>query len=147
MNPLYRNDRPGQYPNSWYAATSDPGPERAPLRGETRADVAIVGAGFTGLTAALKLAQRGFDVAVIDAHRVGFGASGRNGGQCGSGFNIDQITLEQELGDGPARALWDLSQEAKAQVRALASDDALWRPGVAEGCWTARECVEEQRYA
>ena len=52
MNLLHTNDRPGQYPQSWYAATTPELPEFAPLKGETRADVCVVGGGFTGLSAA-----------------------------------------------------------------------------------------------
>jgi glycine/D-amino acid oxidase-like deaminating enzyme len=81
MNPLYRNDRPGAYPPSWYVASTDLPPERPQLRGEVTADVAVLGAGYTGLWAAKVLAERGLKVVVIEAHRVGWGASGRNGGQ------------------------------------------------------------------
>ena len=81
MNPLFRNDRAGEFPNSWYAASADIPDKRAVLKGQHQADVCIIGAGFTGLTAALRLAEKGFDVTVVDAHRAGFGASGRNGGQ------------------------------------------------------------------
>ena len=81
MNPLYRNDTPGAFPNSWYAATADIGPERPALDGDIDCDVAIVGAGYTGLSTALHAAEHGLNVVVIDAHRVGFGASGRNGAQ------------------------------------------------------------------
>ena len=61
-------------------------------------DVCIIGAGFTGLSTALHLAQKGFSVTVLEAHRVGFGASGRNGGQMGSGLNYDQRKLEKSYG-------------------------------------------------
>ena len=82
MNPLFRNDKQGEYPASWYADSADLAPARAPLQGAVSADVAILGAGFTGLTAALELARKGLSVVVVEAHRAGFGASGRNGGQC-----------------------------------------------------------------
>ncbi|WP_147125538.1 NAD(P)/FAD-dependent oxidoreductase [Shimia ponticola] len=149
MNPLYRNDRPGTYPASWYVDTSDIPAERPALRGERKADVAIVGAGFTGLTAALVLAEKGFDVIVLDAHRVGFGASGRNGGQCGSGFNMDLDELEATLGEDTTRHLWNLSMEAKAQVRDLVAKhapEARWTPGVADGVWTKKEAAENKAY-
>ena len=138
-NPLYRNDRPGTYPASWYAETTEAPPERPPLRGEARAGVAIVGAGYTGLSAALHLAQRGFSVIVLDAHRVGFGASGRNGGQVNSGFNQSQRWLSKRLGADTARALWDLSMEAKALTRDLAAahaPEARYRAGVISAQWT-----------
>ena len=81
MNLLHANDKTGQYPASYYAATATPLAEFAPLKGEVRADVCIVGGGYTGLSAALHLAQKGRRVVLLEAHRVGFGASGRNGMQ------------------------------------------------------------------
>ena len=79
MSALFRNDKQGVMPPSWYAATADIPPQRPGLGGDTRTDVCIVGAGYTGLWAALTLAQNGFKVIVLEAHRAGFGASGRNG--------------------------------------------------------------------
>jgi len=146
MNPLYRNDRVGQFPKSWYAATADIPAERASLFGETTADVCVIGAGFTGLSAALHLAQKGFSVVVLDAHRAGFGASGRNGGQVGSGYNKSQKWLAKHLGDGPARALWNLAEEAKSDLRALAAThapDANYTSGVAHGAYTAAEATQD----
>ncbi|MEM6276633.1 MAG: FAD-binding oxidoreductase [Pseudomonadota bacterium] len=145
MNPLFRNDKPGQFPASWYAVTSKPPPQREALKGAQRADVAILGAGYTGLTAALELARKGLSVTVVEAHRAGFGASGRNGGQVGSGYNLSQSTLEKELGEGPARALWDLSMDAKAMVKDFCADhapDARFTPGVAHGAWSHRDFAE-----
>lgn len=139
MNPLYRNDKPGQFPDSWYVASSDIPPQRPALRGQQRADVCVVGAGFTGLTAALRLAERGLKVIVLEAHRAGFGASGRNGGQVSSGFNWDQPELAAKMGDGPARAVWDLSQEAKSDLKMLVerhAAEARHTPGVAYGVYS-----------
>ncbi len=136
MNPLYRNDKPGAFPDSWYAATATIPPERPALRGDVTADVGIVGAGYTGLCAALTLAQRGFKVVVLDAHRAGWGASGRNGGQVGSGYNKSQRWLAGRLGADKARALWDIAEDAKRQVRefsAAHAPDARYLPGVAHG--------------
>ncbi|MEL6682570.1 MAG: FAD-binding oxidoreductase [Pseudomonadota bacterium] len=149
MNPLYRNDTPGQFPKSWYAASTDVPPERPPLYGETAADVAIIGAGFTGLTAARHLAEKGMDVVVLDAHRAGFGASGRNGGQVGSGFNVDQMDLAKRYGPDIARGLWDLAEEAKADIRNICSTqipEARYTPGVAHGCYTQKEALEYAGY-
>lgn len=119
LNLLHANDRPGQYPNSWYAATAtslDPFPA---LEGDVRADVCIIGAGYTGLSAALHLAQAGRRVVVLEAHRVGFGASGRNGGQLGSGQRKDQTDLERMAGPDTARHMWDLGEDAKRLVKDL----------------------------
>lgn len=148
MNPLYRNDTPGQLPQSWYAASTDIPPERPPLYGETNADVCIVGAGFTGLSAARHLAAKGLDVVVLDAHRAGFGASGRNGGQVHSGFNANQRQLEKKYGLDTAKALWALSEEAKADLRTTCADhvpEAMYQPGVAHGFYTTHEAAGHAR--
>ena len=150
MNPLYRNDRVGQFPKSWYAATANFPDERPPLYGHTEADVCVIGAGFTGLSAALNLAKQGFSVVVLDAHRVGFGASGRNGGQVCSGYNKSQTWLAKSLGDAPARALWDLAEEAKADLRdqvSTVAPDARFRAGIVSACFTQAEADDGKRDA
>jgi len=147
MNPLFRNDPQGAYPDSWYVASSDIPPPRPALEGSVTADVAILGAGYTGLCAALYLAGRGYSVAVLDAHRAAFGASGRNGGQVGSGFNKSQRWLEANVGHNRARALWDMAEAAKAQLRDLAADhapEARYTPGVAHGEYTEADAREAQ---
>lgn len=150
MNLLYSNDRPGTYPPSWYAATT-PAPEPlAPLGGETRADVCVIGAGFTGLSAALHLARRGHDVVLLEAHRVCFGASGRNGGQLGSGQRIEQTAVEKLVGRDDAARLWALAEDAKALVKDLIARHGIecdLRPGVAHLGFTRREMADEHRYA
>jgi gamma-glutamylputrescine oxidase len=125
MDLLTANDRPGEHPASWYAASADPPPASPPLAGETAADVAVVGGGYTGLSAALHLAEAGFDVALVEANRVGWGASGRNGGQVGAGQRRDQDWIEAAAGRERARALWDLAEEAKALVKALVARHAI----------------------
>ena len=135
MDLLDANDRPLSHPASWYAETARVPAPRPPLAGDARCHVCVVGAGYTGLSAALRLARAGADVIVLDAQRAGFGASGRNGGQVGSGQRVDQPTLEARLGEDHARALWDIAEAAKAHVRALVeahAPEARWTPGVAE---------------
>ena len=88
------------YPRSYYAATRNPAPERPPLAGEVAAEVCIVGAGFTGLSAGLELAERGHQVVVLEAAQVGWGASGRNGGQIVNGLNASLETIEAALRRG-----------------------------------------------
>lgn len=142
MNPLHRNDRPGEYPPSWYAASAAIPDPRPPLQGAARADLAILGAGYTGLWAALTAARAGLSVIVLEAHRAGFGASGRNGGQVGTGYNRDQRALEARMGAGPARAVWDIAEEAKAQLAAFCATEApeaRHLPGVAHGTYGAAE--------
>ncbi|MFK7859876.1 MAG: NAD(P)/FAD-dependent oxidoreductase [Granulosicoccus sp.] len=79
-------------------------------------DVCIIGAGFTGLSAAVELGKHSINCVVLDAHRIGWGASGRNGGQLGTGFNMDQVTLASLMGESLARSLWDISEQAKQWV-------------------------------
>jgi gamma-glutamylputrescine oxidase len=150
MNLLHANDRQGQYPASFYAATAHPLPPFAPLEGAQEADVCIIGAGFTGLSAALHLAQRGYRVTVLEAHRVGFGASGRNGGQVGSGQRIDQDSLEASFGAETAKRLWEIGEEAKALVQSLITDHAMpvrFYPGIAHACRTDAELRESHANA
>ncbi|EAP76716.1 NAD(P)/FAD-dependent oxidoreductase [Roseovarius nubinhibens] len=150
MNLLHANDRPGEYPQSWYAATAETLPPFAPLKGEQRADVCVVGGGFTGLSAALHLAEAGLDVVLLEAQRLGFGASGRNGGQLGSGQRQDQHTLEKMLGDADAARCWELAEDAKDLVKSLISRhniDCYLKPGVAHACFTRAEMADEHDYA
>lgn len=150
MNLLYANDRLGAYPDSWYAATADIPPERAALQGDARADVCVVGAGYTGLSAALHLAQAGLSVVVLEAHRAGFGASGRNGGQLGWGQRVEQPYLERMCGMDGARDLWALGQEATALVKSLIAEHGIechLRPGIAWTGETRGEVEELHAYA
>ena len=100
--------------SSWYAATAHPHPSHPPLRGALTCDVCIVGGGFTGLSAALDLAEGGYTVALLEAHRVGWGASGRNGGQIVTGFNRSTGEMARRVGREDSRRLWDMALEATA---------------------------------
>jgi gamma-glutamylputrescine oxidase len=122
---LTANDRPGEYPASYYAETAAVRPPRETAHGELTADVCIVGGGYTGLSAALHLAEAGFDVILLEAHRVGWGASGRNGGQCASGQRREQDELEERYGHETARKLWEFGAEAKALVCALTEKHSI----------------------
>jgi glycine/D-amino acid oxidase-like deaminating enzyme len=82
--------QPQAHTGSYYAATVNEHTDYAPLDGDRRADVCVVGAGFTGISTALHLAERGYDVHVVEANRVGWGASGRNGGQVIGGISGEQ---------------------------------------------------------
>lgn len=150
MNLLFSNDTRGSYPDSWYAATAPVEPPRTALHGATRADVCIVGGGYTGLSAALHLAEAGLDVVLLEAHRAGFGASGRNGGQLGSGQRRDQMELEKMVGRDTARQLWTLGEDAKALVRSLIARhdiDCALRPGVAWAATTDSSAKDLHAYA
>lgn len=148
MDLLYANDRRGEYPQSLYAETRTPLDPFPQLKGETRADVAVIGGGYTGLSAALHLAQAGHEVVLVEAHRVGFGASGRNGGQLGSGQRQEVDWLESQLGRDSARKLWDLAEEAKALTRALAwAAEVPVHDGVAHACRDAAEVAHARKLA
>lgn len=130
---LFANDRRGAYPASYWAATATPPPPAPPASGRMRADVCVIGGGYTGLSAALHLARAGADVVLLEAHRLGFGASGRNGGQLGSGQRVDPEALTARYGATAARQLWDMGEDAKALVMALIAAhgiDCDLRPGV-----------------
>jgi gamma-glutamylputrescine oxidase len=118
-NLLHINDQPGKYPQSWYAASANSSIPSAALDSDESTDVAIIGGGYTGLSAALHLAERGFDVSLLEAHRVGWGASGRNGGQVGTGQRVAQDDLEGLVDPSLARAAWDIAEFAKQLVGTL----------------------------
>lgn len=101
---------------SWYEDTAGPRPEYPALDGDRQCDVVIIGGGFTGLSAAAHLAKVGSNVVLIEAYRFGDGASGRNGGQLGTGQRAWAEELEAEYGISRARALFDLAEEAKAHL-------------------------------
>lgn len=150
MNLLHVNDRRGEYPASYYAATATPLDRFPVLKGARKADVCVVGGGYTGLSAALHLAQKGYDVILLEAHRVGFGASGRNGGQVGSGQRQDQVWIEKTVGRENAHRLWDLAEEAKSLVKSLVRDHTMpvtFHPGIAHACRSEAEVRETQAYA
>lgn len=150
MNLLYSNDTQGNYPESWYAATAQPLNAFPSLKGSRRYDVCIVGAGFTGLSAALHLSKLGYSVAVVDAHRIGFGASGRNGGQLGTGQRRNQDELVNKLGEDIADKMWLLANDAVNTVKEIITAnkiDCQIKPGVATLGFNSKEVKELHNYA
>jgi gamma-glutamylputrescine oxidase len=109
------------YPNSYYHASRNRSLDLGPLDGSRRADVCIIGGGYTGLSSALHLAERGYDVVLLEARKPGWGASGRNGGQLCSGQRKDQVALTEMVGADAARKLWDLAEDAKNLAKQLIS--------------------------
>ncbi len=113
MTPTIRK----HYPDSYYVATADGMHEYPALMGARRADVCVIGGGFTGLSAALNLAEQGMDVVLLEAERIGYGASGRCGGLIGSGQRKDVLETEQLFGYERSRQLWDFAEAAKTEIR------------------------------
>lgn len=136
--------------SSWYAASANAAPDLPPLHGETRAEVCVIGGGYTGLSTALHLAARGVDVILLEAERIGWGASGRNGGQVSTGQRRPQRELEQRLGDEHARLLWELGLDAVALVRDLVARHGIacdLKPGVLYAGWKPRDAAYLQQEA
>ena len=118
--------------HSYYAQSAVRDARYAALQGDASCDVAIVGGGLAGLSAAIELADKGFSVRVLEAHEVGFGASGRNGGQAIHGLACDQSTIEKQLGLDEARRIFAMTIEALDLIRARAQRfniDCDWRDG------------------
>lgn len=135
---------------TYYEASAGPATRYPPLLGDARADVAIVGAGFTGLTAALHLAAAGFTVIVLEAQEVGSGGSGRNGGLMVPGQRRDQLYLEQRLGQRTARGLFEMYLEARAHLLGLIEThqiDCDLQQGFLHAAHKARYVGELRNYA
>ncbi len=102
---------------SYYAASANDTARHAPLAGRVRADVCVIGGGFTGLCTALNLAERGYAVALLEASRIGWGASGRNGGQLITGYSCGIDTFASQLPPEDVRRIWDMGLESVDIVR------------------------------
>ncbi|WP_372831223.1 NAD(P)/FAD-dependent oxidoreductase [Pontibacterium sp.] len=107
------------YESSYYVDSANNKNDYPELKGEISADVCVIGAGFTGMSAALHLAEKGYSVALLEAERVGWGASGRNGGQVCQGHNMGHEDLIAKVGRQAADALWDMSLESVDLVKEL----------------------------
>jgi gamma-glutamylputrescine oxidase len=110
---------------NYYLASTPPLGPFAPLAGETRADVCVIGGGISGLSAALHLRERGMSVTLLEAKYLGFGGSGRSGGQSIFGYACEQSTLEKAVGKADARRMWDISIEGMNLQRELIARHAI----------------------
>jgi gamma-glutamylputrescine oxidase len=99
---------------SYYQATATDQISCESLKSELSADVCVIGAGYTGLSAALELAQAGYKVVVLEAEKIGYGASGRNGGQVCTGFSSGQGKIIKQVGKDDAAKCFALAEEAKS---------------------------------
>ncbi|HEY2927817.1 NAD(P)/FAD-dependent oxidoreductase [Piscinibacter sp.] len=118
--------------DSYYATTVQRTKAFASLEGSVECDVAIAGGGISGLSAAIELAERGYQVVLLEARQLGWGASGRNGGQAIAGLACDQFTVERQLGLDEARRIWAMTLEAIDLIEARRRRfeiDCDWRSG------------------
>ena len=105
------------YPLSYYAASANPAPSRPHLQGAHETDVCVIGAGYTGISTALFLLEQGFRVTVLEAAKVGFGASGRNGGQIVNSYSRDLDVVERQVGPEQAQLLGEMAFEGGRIIR------------------------------
>jgi gamma-glutamylputrescine oxidase len=118
---------------SYYAATLNEQVTAPPLSDDSTAHVCVIGGGFTGISAALHLAKRGVDVTLLEQSKLGWGASGRNGGQAHVGLRREQNWLEKHMGAADARRLWELALDARMYLDSLIQTYGIrcdFRPGL-----------------
>ncbi len=126
---------------SYYAATArfwQPGPA---LQGDADCDVCVIGGGLSGVSAALNLAEQGLHVILLEGAQIGFGASGRNGGQVIAGYAAEMDTFRQQLGEQGARQLWQMSVEAIDIIEQRVAQHGIacdWTRGFWQCCGEAR---------
>jgi gamma-glutamylputrescine oxidase len=131
--------------NSWYAASADTTLVRNELDASRHADVCILGAGITGLSTAIECAKAGLKVIVLEAHQIGWGASGRNGGQVIFGFGCDQYKITNMLGLEDSRKLFNFSLEGIRIIHERCLEfniDCDWTSGHAHVAIKPRHCDE-----
>ncbi|MDR6536553.1 FAD-binding oxidoreductase [Variovorax soli] len=123
----------GVIENSYYEASTTRPPVTRPLDETVQADVCVVGGGYAGLSAALELAMRGYAVVLLEAQRIGWGASGRNGGQAIVGFGSDgELAIQKQLPREDAKKAWAISEEGLELMRQRIETHAIaceWRAG------------------
>ena len=139
-----------EHVQSYYAATIAEPVTAEPLEGTLNCDVCIVGGGFTGLSAALHLARRGVSVVLLEQALLGWGASGRNGGQVHMGMRRSQQWLESHYGIENARAQWQLALRARDHLDWLVNEHAIrcdLRNGLLHADHRERHARESRRYA
>lgn len=106
-----------QHTDSYYAASANPAPQRPALSATIEADVCVIGGGFSGLSAALHLSEQGRQVTLLEGAQIGWGASGRNGGQIVNGLNASLDTIGKRYGSQTADFVGGLVQEGASIIR------------------------------
>lgn len=136
--------------HNYYVATAQPFDRQPPLSGEVRCDVVVVGGGFTGTAAALAAAEAGASVVLLEAETIGFGASGRNGGQLIPGLRWSASHLKREFGLERARAVHDVALQAVARVKTRVAQHGIacdLKSGHLEAAWKPAHFDEIRREA
>ena len=136
-------------PTSYYTTSTPPFPAQPALEGRVRVDVCILGAGLTGLSTAIELAEAGYQVVVLEAERIGWGASGRSGGQAIFGYGCDQSKITGLIGLDDSRKLFDWSLEGMRLLRERRDTYAIdcdWRDGHAHVPIKPRQVDELQHW-
>jgi gamma-glutamylputrescine oxidase len=134
---------------SYYAATQREAVATRPFDGSVRADVCVIGGGYTGLSAALHLARRGSSVVLLEQSRLGWGASGRNGGQAHVGLRREQPWIEARAGAAAAQRHWQLALAARAHLDWLIGNYGIqcdFRPGYLHADHRARYGASTRRH-
>lgn len=138
-----------QHVDSWYAASAHVFNGLPALKGEVRCDVCVIGGGLTGLSAAIELAERGYEVVVLEGRRIGWGASGRSGGQVIPGYACEISKIAQLTSLADARRLWQMSLEAVALLRERVERHGIqcdWRSGQLHVAIKPRHIAELVRF-
>ena len=140
----------GVIENSYYEASVVRPPPHPVLSERLHADVCVVGGGYAGVSAALELAEKGFQVVLLEAQRIGWGASGRNGGQVIVGFGSDgEEAIERQFGLSDARRAWDISVDGVRLLKlrvAKYAIDCEWQPGYLSLTTRPRKSRELRRW-
>jgi glycine/D-amino acid oxidase-like deaminating enzyme len=124
-------DKPSDYATTWFTGATPLPPSQAPLNYDLDVDVCVIGGGLAGLTVAREVARRGWSVAVLEAHRVAWSASGRNSGVVLPGFSAPLEKIVERIGLESSRGLWELSQTGVQYIRDTIADSG--KDGIIEG--------------
>ncbi len=139
-------------PHSYYHNSLHPSYQlkRSSLQKDIRTQICIIGAGFSGVSSALHLAKAGYDVTILEKNFIGYGASGRNGGQVSTGQRLDVQQLEKKYGRDKAYQLWRIGLNAAHLVKSIIDENAIecdYQKGIYYTAWKKRHLPELHKEA